>query len=206
MSQTLDTRRKTANLHKLIRIRSTENYDKDDVIKAARLYLIKGNYTAVARELGIHVTTIKRWSEKDWWPVIIEELRFLRLVEIDGKYSNILDKSLETVLDRLENGDEVVVGKEICRKKVSARDAALISAIMFDKQRLLHGDPTQIAQHNFDVDERLGSLMNTFEQIAAKSQEKVIDGEVIEDKAKELVNQVNDVVNLPPFKQELENE
>lgn len=129
---------------------------------------------------------------KDWWPILIEELKYIKQSELDGQYTGIMEKSLAEVVERLENGDEVIVNGEIRRKKVSARDAALISAIMFDKRQLLRGDPTAIKQQNFNVDERMEKLMSTFEQIARKENEKVIEGEVEKD-----VRTINSVVNLP---------
>lgn len=187
-------RKRNVDLYKLIKIRPDRRhkYDKDTVIKAARLYLVMGNYTGVAAELGISKNAVRNWGQKDWWPVLLEEIKYLKNIELDGQYTNILEKSLKAVVERLEEGDEVVVGKEIKRKKVSARDAALISAIMFDKRQLLRGDPTQIQQQNFNVDERLGSLMETFETIARRANEKVIEGDVRKD-----VEKLNNVVNMP---------
>lgn len=187
-------RKRDVDLHRLIKIRSgpSTKYDKDTVIKAGKLYLVLGTMKGVADELGVGVTTVRNWAQKDWWPVLLEELRYLKNIELDGQYTNILSKALKAVVERLEKGDEVVVGKEIKRKKVSARDAALISAIMFDKRQLMRGDPTQIQQQNFNVDERLGSLMETFEKIAQKANEKVVDGEVVRD-----VKTIGEVVNIP---------
>ena len=45
------------------------------------------------------------------------------------------------LLDRLKNGDAVLVAGEIKRKPVSARDLALVSAIAYDKRVLVRNQP-----------------------------------------------------------------
>lgn len=186
-----DKRKRNVDLYSLIKLRAGK-YDKDFVIKTARTWLVQGSQMGTCRAVGIDKSTLRNWMSKDWWPILIEELKYIKQSELDGQYTGIMEKSLAEVVERLENGDEVIVNGEIRRKKVSARDAALISAIMFDKRQLLRGDPTAIKQQNFNVDERMEKLMSTFEQIARKENEKVIEGEVEKD-----VRTINSVVNLP---------
>lgn len=198
-------RKRTVDLYKLIRYKPTKNtkYSKDDIIQAGKLYLVYGNYNKVAGELGCDRTTVRNWASKDWWPLLLEELKYLKNIELDSKYTHALDKSLAELMDRLDNGDEVVNTKtgSVYKKKISARDAALISAIMYDKRALLRGDPTQIKEHNFNLDDRMDKLQDMFNTIARKSQEKVIDGE-----AERVVDEVNHKVNLPFQVEQLEND
>jgi hypothetical protein len=189
-----DKKKRKVDLYRLINTRLS-SYDKDFVIKTARTYLVIGSIKGTAKEMGCAVETVRNWMNKDWWPILLEELKYIKNIELDGHYTGIMEKSLREVVERLENGDEVVVNGEIRRKKVSARDAALISAIMFDKRQLLRGDPTSIRQQNFNVDERMEKLMSTFEQIARKENEKVIPGDVERD-----VATINNVISLPPKK------
>ena len=189
-------RKRTVDLYKLIKLRINKNlkYTKDDIIQAGKLYLVYGNYATVASEIGCDRTTVRNWANKDWWPILLEELKYLKNVELDSKYTHALEKSLSELMDRLENGDEVVNSKtgETYRKKVGARDAALISAIMYDKRALLRGDPTQIKENNFNLNDRMDKLQDMFNTIAKKSQEKVIEGE-----AEIVVEKINNSVNLP---------
>lgn len=170
-------RKQVTDLYKTITMRfsSTSPHTKDTVIEAAKIYIVHGTLAAVSKEMKIPYTTVRVWSQKDWWPILLEEIKYLKNIQLDGQYTSILEKSLKAVIERLEHGDEVVVGKQLRRRKVSARDAALISAIMFDKRQLLRGDPTQIAQNNFSVDDRLAKLQDTFEELAKKANEKVIN-------------------------------
>lgn len=196
-------RKRTVDLYKIIQLRVDKRakYDKDTVIQAGRLYLVYGNYQRVSTELGVDRTTVRNWANKDWWPVLLEELKYLKNIELDSKYTHALEKSLSELMDRLENGDEVIDTKSGTkhRKKIGARDAALISAIMYDKRALLRGDPTQIKENNFNLNDRMDQLQGMFEKIARKSEERVIEGE-----AETVVEEIKGAVNLPHQQEQLD--
>jgi hypothetical protein len=72
-------------------------------------------------------------------------LRRLRASHLGSRISNLAlflyasNRTLlmqESIIDRLDNGDPYVVGGEVKRKPVSARDLALVAAITFDKRQL----------------------------------------------------------------------
>ena len=172
-------RKQVVDLYKIIthKFKKSSPYTKDDVIKAARAHLIHGTYTGAAKATGIGIDAIKGWANKDWWPILIEEINYLRNIETDGQFSNLISSALAEATDRIKNGDVVVVKGELKRKPVSARDAALVAAIAFDKRQVHRGDPTQISQQNFDVSERLAQLQDTFDELARRSEEKVIEHE-----------------------------
>ena len=169
-------RKQVVDLYKVInqKFRADSPYNKDDVIRAARAYLIHGTMTGAAKETGVPYTTIQVWAKKDYWPILLEEIKYLRNIELDGKFTTLIDRTLKNVEERLVKGDSVVVKGEIVNKPVSARDSALIAAIMFDKRQILRGDPTQIQQKNFNVDERLEQLQQTFDKLARRAEEKVV--------------------------------
>lgn len=193
-------KKREVDLFKIIKSKptATSKWDKKDVIKFAKAYMVHGNLSKATDEVGLGIHTTRMWMSKDWWPILLEEIKYSQSIALDGQYTKILFKALEQVVERLENGDEVVVGKELVRRKISARDAALISAIMFDKRQVARGDPTQIQQNNFNIDERLESLTAAFETIAKKANEKVIEGEVARD-----VQMIEDVITLPMQKEQL---
>ena len=197
-------RKSVVDLYKIIQLRATKNakYDKDTIIQAARLYLVYGNYNRVAEELEVNRTTVRNWANKDWWPILVDEVKYLKNIELDSKYTHAIEKSLSELMDRLENGDVVVDTKTGKRhnKPISARDAALISGIMYDKRALLRGDPTQIKENNFNLNERMEQLQNTFNAIARKSEERIIEG-TAEEVTSSVVQEINEAVNLP-FQQE----
>lgn len=169
-------RKRNVDLYKLIKWKkdARTKWDKDDVIKAARHYLVTGTFKAVERDLNIPTMTVRNWAKKDWWPILLEEINYLRNIETDGQMTTIMEKAMSEVIDRLENGDTVVIKGELVKKPVGARDAALVAAIMFDKRQVHRGDPTQIQQKNFNIDDRLLQLKETFDDLAKRNEEKVV--------------------------------
>jgi len=169
-------RKRNVDLYKLIKWNKTKKtkWDKDDIIKAARSYLLTGTFVATARDINVPVETIRNWAKKDWWPILLEEVNYLKNIETEGQLTKLFDKALAEVDDRLTNGEMVLVKGELIRKPVSVRDAALTAAIIYDKRALHRGDPTQIQQKNFNVDERLGELKDIFDGIAKRNEEKVV--------------------------------
>lgn len=171
------TRRKqVVDLYKTITQKFHKNspYNKDDVIRAAKAYLATGTWNAASKHTGIPVDTIKTWGRKDYWPIILEDINYLKNIETDRQLSQLMEKALSESLDRLEKGDTVIVKGELVRKPVSARDAALIAAIAYDKRALHRGDPTRIEEKNFSIDDRLVELKDTFDALAKRNEEKVV--------------------------------
>ena len=58
----------------------------------------------------------------------------------------------------MENGDPVLVAGQIKRKPVSARDLAMVAAIVYDKRALLRDDPTAIVRAPFDKEAMIARL------------------------------------------------
>jgi hypothetical protein len=67
---------------------------------------------------------------------MVVELRAEKGAELDGVFTRIIHEATEHLLDRLKHGDPYVVGGEVRRKPVSARDLALVAAITYDKRAL----------------------------------------------------------------------
>lgn len=146
-------------------------YQRIDAIFA---YFVSGSYDGAAQQLGLSSNTVKGWARQPWWKLALNKLKEIKQDELDDKYSIILEKTLETVMDRLVNGEEVITkdGKRI-RKPVSMRDAMLVNAISYDKRALHRGDPTSRTERVVTIEEKLSEQANNFKMIARK--EKIID-------------------------------
>ena len=81
----------------------------------------------------------------------------------------MIDKAGQVIEDKLENGDPIVFQGELMtdKKPVSAKDAAWIYGVLFDKQRLNRNEPTSIS-NNVSSDE-LNKLKAQFEQLSGKT-------------------------------------
>lgn len=155
-------------------------YQRLDVLTA---FASIGNMTKVSGMFpDIPYDTMQYWKNgTKWWKPALREIRELKDEELDARITNIIDKSLDAMEDRLHNGEEVVhISKEgsITRthKKVSFRDAAIAGlGVGFDKRALNRGDPTQRTEVISDKD-RLAKLQNQFRKIA-RDEKHVLDGE-----------------------------
>lgn len=119
------------------------------------------------RLTGINENTIRAWRTSEWWPEMLERIHAQHDEETVSKFTNIVDKSLEIVQDRLINGDfgyNKETG-ELYRKPVSLRDATVAGAIIVDKRQLLRGKPTSRSE-SIGVDQRLAKLAEEFKKFS----------------------------------------
>lgn len=138
----------------------------EDKLRAAMAYLITGNSLDASKVCGIPDKTIRDWTRETWWADFIAEARKEKNEELDAAFTDILHKAVGEVKDRIENGDEVVDSKtgSRIRKKVSARDATLVAAVLVDKRAILRGEPTRISKTISEKD-RLKGLVGDLESV-----------------------------------------
>lgn len=129
---------------------------------------------------GVPAQTIRHWRMTDWFKDLIEEIRREDDNTVDAKLTKIVSKSMDVIVDRLENGDFMYDPKqgEFVRKPLAAKDVNKIADTMFDKRNLLRGKPTSISSKQEQVSDRLLKLAAEFERFVNAKQ---IDGEVIKD-------------------------
>lgn len=150
-------------------------YQRIDAIFA---YFVEGTIRGAARLIGMSEGTILSWAQSSWWKAAIQKVRELKADELDVQYTKIIDKTLEHLEDRLENGDERVTKMgEIVKVAVGARDLMVINAMAYDKRALQRGDPTAInGKTELTADDRNKALADQFRKIAKG--ESIIEGEI----------------------------
>jgi hypothetical protein len=100
-----------------------------------------GSRAAIGAE-GHATNLAKSWQRSAF--TMLAELRAEKSAELDGISARIIDEATAQLLDRLKNGDQYIVGGEVKRKPLSARDLTLVAAIPYDKRALARHEPTQI--------------------------------------------------------------
>jgi len=109
--------------------------------EAVAHYVLLGNLTtAVAKVTSTPASTLSDGARSTRWNTLVVELRAKKAAELDGVYTRILQEATEQLLDRPNNGDPHVVGGEVKRKPVSARDVTLVAAITYDKRALARNE------------------------------------------------------------------
>jgi len=133
---------------------------------AAVAYLITGNSLDASKVCGIPDKTIRDWTREAWWADFIGEARKEKNDELDACFTTIIHKAVGEVKDRIESGDEVLDPKtgEKHRRKVSARDATLVTAVLVDKRAILRGEPTRISK-SINEKDRLKDLAKDLEGV-----------------------------------------
>lgn len=154
-----------------------------DKFLACAAYMVFGNSRKASDFMGgrVKAGTLRKWvHDSTWWPEVTNAIRKAQGEHFDSKLTQIVDKSADVIMDRLENGDEVIDSKgNKNRKKVGARDAAIVLGQAFDKRALQRGDPTSRSEKTTS-DDRLKQIEAKLRSFGADA--KVIEGEVIKEK------------------------
>lgn len=146
-------------------------YTDIDRREAAMTYLITGNLRATAKQTGVNERTLADWVRSDWWDSLLQTLHAEKGIELDCKLSQIIDRCLDEVGDRLANGDHKI-GKDgnLVRVPIPAKDAAIIAAVLFDKRQIIRNLPTAI---NRDTSHLQRVAANLIAGLEAKEQRGV---------------------------------
>ena len=145
---------------------ANNKYGPKEKLRAAMAYLITGNSVEASKVCGIPDKTIRDWTREVWWADFIADARKEKNDELDAAFTDILHKAVGEVKDRIVNGDEVIDVKTGAkeRRKVSARDATLVAAVLTDKRAILRGEPTRISK-NISEKDRLKELAKDLEDV-----------------------------------------
>lgn len=158
-------------------------YTVDQRVQAVLVYFVKQSRSKTAQIVNVPEGTIKHWMQTVWWKQAYESLKKQKNEELDGKITGILTTSIDLLAKRLKKGDEVITkdGQTIY-KAVTARDVAMIAAILFDKRAILRGESSSKTDRT-STKEVLTELMASFKQLAEEARpkkEKVINAVPVE--------------------------
>ena len=159
-------------------------FPKEEFVHAATIYAATGNPEEVSKIIGVPLQTVKEWIKQPAFKDILEEIRDENNDAIDAKFTGIVDKALDKVAERIENGDEIYDARrgEFIKKQISAKDLASITTSSIDKRQLLRGKPTSRTE-TVSEGKRLEQLAAQFIKMA----EGVKSPKTIQGKAKEVI-------------------
>lgn len=142
-------------------------YPEKVKIEVVTLYAVTGNTQKVSELTKVPEATIKSWRRQEWFRDLLTEIREENNEKIDAKFTEIVEKSLDLITERLQNGDYVINPKtgELYRKPVNIRDLSIVSAINIDKRQLLRGLPTSRTEA-VGSSNKLEKLAEAFIQLA----------------------------------------
>ncbi len=150
-------------------------------MQAAMAYVTTGNSVQAAKHCPqVSAKLIREWKRTaTWWPQAVQECRKMKSEELDGLLTNVIHKSTDQLIDRLQNGDVHTNSKgEIHRAPVSAQKLATILAIAWDKRNLQRGEYTGMGK--VDTKKQLEELKHSFEKFSKEQLEKkTYEGSVV---------------------------
>lgn len=176
---------KLTNLTK--RHKKNHMWPKEKKLQVVVQYLALGSLKLVSATTGMDYALLRQWKLQPWWKEFENEIRNTENLKLDTKLSSLVERSLEVVADRMQDGDHIYNQKtgQIIRKPVSMKDAAKVSVDLLTKRELLRGNATARTETNvIPMQDQLANLAKEFARMALggkpSESENVIDVEMVE--------------------------
>ena len=161
---------------------SNPNYfNLEQKTDACALYCVYGDIDQVADLTGIPPKVLRTWKDEPWWIEIQKKVFVEQNEKLASRISSVLDKSLDHIVDRLENGDYLwdVRKSKLVRKPVDTKVLANVFNTLVSRRQLIRGEPTSITSQ-VGVDDRLKLLAEEFQKFAAAKQVEQIPPLIID--------------------------
>ena len=137
-------------------------------IELVTTWLATGNLALAAATLSIPEVTARRWKAMPWWKQMVADIRSEENLALDTKLSKVVNKSVEALLDRVENGDYQYDQRTgvFVRKPISARDASTVTRDMLDRREILQGKKDVQVDNARKMEDRLLKLADELTRFA----------------------------------------
>lgn len=142
-------------------------WPEEKKIEAATVYAVTRNIQRTKELTGVEASTLKKWTEEAWFNEIIAKVKKEKNEALDAKITETLDHTLDLINNRLTEGETYYHAKtkEYYQLPVRAKDAAIITSILFDKRQLIRGEATSRTE-NVSSEQKLLALKENFERLA----------------------------------------
>ena len=165
---------------------------------ACTTYLATGSIAETSRIINVPYRTVQEWTYSDWWKQLMTEIQSGENQKTDNKMSRVIEKTLDMLVSRIEEGDYQYDQKtgRLVKIPLKARDLERITSGLFDKRQLIRKQPTNIKQDDLNQADRLLKLAEQFAKFSGTSRvEKeleVVKDEFIEGEWEEEQQQVRE--------------
>jgi hypothetical protein len=108
-------------------------------IEVLTTFLATGSQKYTSAITGVPEPTITQWRKSEWWGERTKDLQLEDNIKLDSKLSKVMDKALDAVIDRIDNGEYMYDPRtgEIKRIPAKLRDVQKVAGDMIDKKQLL---------------------------------------------------------------------
>ena len=144
--------------------------------QAVAAYLLMGKITLVAAATRIPEITLRKWKTAQWWKDAIDEIRRSNKIELSGRLTDVVNKTIVQLEDRVQNGDYFFNPKtgKFERKTIKAIEASQITNNLIDKTLILEKQAITEKETDEGLDARLAKLMEEMKRFAKAT---TIEGE-----------------------------
>lgn len=154
-------------------------------IEVVTKWMALGNMRLVAELTGVSYQLCRMWKQQPWWKELEAEIRASRNIQTNNKLSKLVDRSLDMIADRLENGDFVFNQKtgEVVRKEVSLRDVNVVAKDLMTQQINLQKQEKEetVTQNQVSIQDQLKLLAQEFAKFNGKNTGPVSDAVIIQE-------------------------
>jgi len=144
-------------------------------------WLATGNLRIAASTVNVPYNTARYWYTQPWWKEFEFEIANSKRTKTNNKLSKIVDKSLDLLEDRLENGEMVLNNKtgELIRKPVQVRDLNQVLNNVLTRQEALEKQKKEqsVLQQQESVADLLKQLAGEFAKFNGSKKPEIIDVE-----------------------------
>lgn len=105
-------------------------------IEVVTKWMALGNMRLVSELTGVSYGLCRIWKQQPWWADLVNEIRASRDIQVDNKLSKLVDRSLDIISDRLDNGNIVWNKKvgEYDRVPVNLKDTNKVANDLLNQQ------------------------------------------------------------------------
>lgn len=157
-------------------------------IETVKTFLIFGGSTRLtSAAMKIPEQTIYQWRRQEWWHELERELKQQENMQLSARLKKIVERSLDVVADRLENGDFIYDQKtgEMRRKPVAMKDAHKVAIDSNTQRQLLEQNENFVVAQE-QVQDKLAKLAEAFASLS-KPKVEVTDVVFVEEAPKTLL-------------------
>lgn len=152
-------------------------------LEVVATWLATGNLAETARITMVPIRTIEKWRASDWWKQQVNNIQSEEDQKLDAKSSKVIERALDHLMDRIENGEFIYDQKtgQVIRTPAKLRDLNTAFNTLLDKRQLLRNKPTKIVEQQ----QTATQLQNLAEQFAkfvkntAPKEVEYIEGETV---------------------------
>lgn len=115
------------------------HWDEKKRLEVLTTFMATGSQSLTSAMTKVPGETIRLWRKQDWWKERMQELQSDNTLQLDSRLTKVMDKALDAVVDRIENGEYMYDPRtgEIRRVPAKLRDLQKVAVDSIDKKLLL---------------------------------------------------------------------